>query len=98
MVMNSKLLLTGIALMVLTVMANAQNPGRANGQCNGAGKGSAYVDNNKNGVCDNYENRSKTAVSSKKGNSKGCCKGKKHNFVDANKNGVCDNKEVQNKK
>lgn len=40
-----------------------------------------YVDANKNGVCDNYENRNYNV------------KGKGSGFVDANKDGVCDNRE-----
>jgi len=108
MVMKTKLFLTGMFLMALTAVVNAQTPGggRGNGQGNGTCQGTAYVDSNKNGVCDNYENRTANVQAKKSngknngnGNGNGCCKrkGKGRNFVDANKNGVCDNYEATNK-
>lgn len=103
--MKTKLLFAGLAIMAMTAVASAQNPtpGRCNGQGNGTGRGAAYVDKNKNGVCDNYENRLKNGKAGK-GNRNGYCngtgqgRGKGRNFVDANKNGVCDNFENRNKK
>jgi hypothetical protein len=107
--MKAKLFITGLAFMAVSALASAQNPGtqrrNGNGRCNGTGEGAAYVDNNKNGICDNYENRS-TNVSGNKGKGSGKCngkgqgqgKGKGKNFVDANKNGICDNSEASQKK
>ena len=107
--MKTKIFLTGLALMALTMIVSAQDQpagrGYGNGRCNGSGKGSAMVDNNKNGICDNFENR-KGNSSGTRGN--GNCngtgqgqkqgKGKGRNFVDANGNGVCDNFEARTKK
>ena len=109
--MKTKLFITGLALMAVTAFASAQNPvagqGNGNGRCNGIGKGSAFVDKNKDGVCDNYENRTAN-VTDNKGKGNGKCdgsgkgrrlgKGKGRNFVDANKNGICDNYEASTKK
>jgi len=109
--MKTKLFLTGLALMAVTSFANGQDPvakqgqgnGQRNGQCNGTGKGSAFVDKNNDGVCDNIKNGNATG---NKGN--GTCdgsgkgqrqgKGQGRNFVDANKNGICDTYEVNTKK
>jgi hypothetical protein len=55
--MRAKLFLAGIFLATLTTMAFTQQPGSGQGQRNGTGKGTAYVDANKNGICDNYENK-----------------------------------------
>ena len=101
--MKTKLFFTGLALMAVTVFANAQDPatgrgncnGQRNGQCNASGKGSAFVDKNNDGVCDNLQNGNATG---NKGNGKcdgsgkgqGQGKGQGSNFVDANKNGICD--------
>lgn len=78
--MKTKLFLTGLALMAVTVFASAQDPvagqgqGRGNGcgRCNGTGKGAAFVDKNNDGVCDNYENRAAN-VTGNKGNGNGKC-------------------------
>ena len=107
--MKTKIFLTGLALLALTTFASAQNPvtvrGNGNGSCNGTAKCSGFVDANKNGICDTYENRT-TNASVGKGNGTGKCtgngqgrgKGKGKNFVDANKNGVCDTFEARTKK
>ena len=54
--MKTKLFITGLALVAAITMASAQdsNPG---GQrlLNGTGRGQAFVDANKNNICDNYE-------------------------------------------
>jgi hypothetical protein len=106
--MKTKIFLTGLAFVAVTAFVSAQNPvaGRGNGMCNGTGKGSAFVDADKNGVCDTYENRIAN-VSGRKGNGNGNCtgtrqgqkqgKGKGKNFVDVNKNGICDNYEALSK-
>lgn len=112
--MTTKLFLTGLALLAVTTLVSAQQgTGKGNCQskcqskCSGTGKGTAYVDKNNNGVCDNYESR-KDSTSTKKGKGLGKCDGtgngqgkgtgkaagKGKNFVDANKNGVCDHAET----
>ena len=111
--MKTKLFLTGLAIMAVTALANAQDPasgqgqGNGNGRCNGTVKGPAFVDKNNNGVCDNFENRTANATDNK-GNGNGKCdgtgkgrrfgKGKGRNFVDTNKNGICDYYEARTKK
>ena len=113
--MKAKIFLTGLALMAVTVFANAQEPvnkrGQGNGQClgrcNGTGKGAAFVDKNKDGVCDNYKT-SPANASGGSGKGNGICNstgkgqgqsiGKGRNFVDANKNGICDTYEARTKK
>ena len=113
--MKAKIFLTGLALVAVTAFASAQNPvngrGNGNGMCNGTGKSSAFVDANKNGICDTYENRTTNlSVRKGKGNGTGTCtgigsgqgkkqgKGKGVNFVDVNQNGVCDTYEALQKK
>lgn len=83
--MKTKLFLAGLAFMAITSWAVAQdNPGNNTPQT-APGKGSAYVDNNKNGVCDNFESRTSvksdtattmSGMSGGKGMQEGCCKGK----------------------
>jgi hypothetical protein len=110
--MKAQIFLTGLAIVALTTFASAQNPsgGKGNGQgkCNGTAKCSAFIDANKNGICDTYENRTTiidsggkgtgtcigdgTGQGQKKGNGKGV------NFIDANQNGVCDTFEARMKK
>lgn len=51
--MKTKLILTGLALMALTTMMNAQNA-TVSGQAKGQGKGVVYTDKNNDGKCDNY--------------------------------------------
>ena len=55
--MKTKLFITGLALMAITTLASAQNNGVSQSQQKGTGSGLAYVDANKNGICDNYKNR-----------------------------------------
>ena len=96
--MKTKLLLTGLALVALTTLAGAQNQGNGIGRFNGKGRGTAYVDNNKNGICDNRENGTANFKGKKvngfgicDGTGKGRRTGKGRYFTDANKDGVCDN-------
>lgn len=107
--MKAKIFLTGLALVAVTAFASAQNQvgkrGNGTGTCNGTAQCAAFVDANKNGICDTYETR-KTNATAKKGNGTGICtgngqgqgKGKGKNFVDANNNGICDTYEAQTKK
>jgi hypothetical protein len=100
--MKAQIFLTGLAIVALTTFASAQNPqgGRGNGNCNGTGKGVAFVDINKDGICDNQGAGKSGAQKGKRdgtGNGQGQGKGKGKNFVDANKNGVCDTFESRTK-
>jgi len=85
--MKLKLFISGLALLTITGLVSAQNQrnGRGNGigQCNRTGKDAAYVDNNNNGVCDNFENRTTAQKENGQGKSAG--------FVDGNKYRNCDN-------
>ncbi|MDP3912891.1 MAG: hypothetical protein Q8R96_04035 [Bacteroidota bacterium] len=99
--MKARIFLTGLALVALTSFASAQNPqgGRGNGNCNGTGKGVAFVDTNKDGICDNYGTGKSDAQKGKKdGTGQGQDKGTGKNFVDANNNGICDTYEARTKK
>jgi len=68
MVMKTKLFITGLALIAMTTLASAQNQGTGQGKQNATGKGMAYVDANKDGVCDNYETRTSNSASGKRNN------------------------------
>jgi hypothetical protein len=103
--MKTKLFITGLAFFAMTSLGFSQNgklqakPGRNQANC------PSWVDENKNGICDRYENR--TPGQGRTGNGNGYCggrnegqgrgmmngKGKGRNFVDADKNGVCDRYE-----
>jgi hypothetical protein len=54
--MKMKLFLTGIALTALTTIAFSQQPDSVQGHRNCPGK-ATYVDANKNGKCDNNQNK-----------------------------------------
>jgi hypothetical protein len=108
--MKTKLIISGLAFLAITTVAGAQNNGAQNRQRNCTGKGIAYVDANKNGICDNYENSATaTTPGKRRGNGK-CCgmgqgqrgmgqgQGRRINFVDADKNGICDYYEAAAKK
>lgn len=103
--MKAKLLITGLAFFAMTSFGYSQTnkpqnqPGRNQGNCR------AWVDENKNGICDNYENRSPGQGT---GNGNSFCggrnqsqpgkgmmngKGKGRLFVDENNNGICDRYE-----
>ena len=74
--MKTKLFITGLAVMALTALASAQNNGVDKNQQNTSGKCLAFVDANKNGICDNYEYRMTTVpVGDKNGNCRCCVQG-----------------------
>ncbi len=76
--MKAQIFLTGLAIMALTTFANAQNPKGGNGNCNGTGKGVAFVDSNKDGICDNQGTGKSAAQRGKKdGTGNGQGKGNK---------------------
>ena len=101
--MKTKLFLTGLALVAVTLFSAAQNPsgekGNCNSGCNGTNKCAAFVDNNKNGICDTYENRTPgngTKNGNCNGSGTGVCKGK--STTGANQKGVCNNSGACTKK
>lgn len=108
MVMKTKLFITALALAAVTTIASAQTQGSEQGQRDGKGNGAAFIDNNKDGVCDNYENGTpRQGMANKKGqgkgqgyhrgngrSGKGQGRGENGNFIDENKNGICDYRET----
>ena len=107
--MKAKIFLSGLVLVAVTAFASGQNPvvpnGKGHGSCKGTAQCTAFVDANKNGICDTYKNRA-TSTSKGRRNGTGTCvgngegkgKGKGKNFLDANQNGVCDTYEARTKK
>jgi hypothetical protein len=103
-----------LAFLALTTLATAQNNRVTSRPQNDTGKGIAYVDANKNAVCDNYETRASNDFSCRRCRNISCCgqgqgqrpgKGQKgwgqvhgRNFVDADSNGKCDFNETPAKK
>ncbi len=76
--MKTKLLITGLAFMAITTLVSAQNQGTGQRQMNGKGKGTTFVDANKNGICDNYENRTANSTTATGyANCQGCGRGLK---------------------
>lgn len=74
--MKTKLLITGLIFMAMTTLVSAQNQGAGQRQMNGKGKGTTFVDANKNGICDNYENRTaNSATATGLANCQGCGRG-----------------------
>lgn len=103
--MKTKLIISLLALAAITTLANGQNDDVNNRPLNGQGQGPAYVDSNKNGICDNFENRTTNFNGWGPGQRQGRGQreywqgqGRGRNFVDADKNGVCDYREVPAKK
>lgn len=80
--MKTKLFITGLALIAITTMASAQNRGTGQGKQNVADKGVAYVDANKDGVCDNYKGRTLDSSAGRGNNSRNSTgQGHKHGHV-----------------
>lgn len=74
--MKTKLLIAGLAFMAITTLVSAQNQGAGQRQMNGTGKGSAFVDTNNNGICDNYEIRqTNSTTTAERNNCMGCGRG-----------------------
>ena len=101
--MKTKLFLTGLALVAASFFAAAQDPaggkGSCNNSCNGTKKCEAFVDTNKNGICDTYENRAVgngTKNGNCEGSGTGVCNGKTANG--ANQKRVCNNSGACTKK
>ena len=91
-----KTILFTIAFAMMTVVAFGQNnqPAKATNKVQTekvqSQKGPNFVDKNKNGICDNFENGNRPARGQGK-NSQGA------KFVDKNKDGVCDNYQSGNR-
>jgi hypothetical protein len=111
MAMKTKLLISGLAFMALTTIVSAQSSGKDQLNKTTPVKGLSYVDVNKNGICDNYENGTSNNRCQRNGNfnrrgqRKRCGQGQstqgqrpRRNFVDEDKNGVCDIYEARVKK
>ena len=91
--MKTLIYTTGIALVMLIFpnMLFAQNQTGDNQQAkqenvsntNDTVRGRNFIDENKNGICDRFENVKPL--------------GKSPNFVDADKNGICDHRENGNR-
>ncbi|MDO9510844.1 MAG: hypothetical protein Q7J34_03720 [Bacteroidales bacterium] len=80
--MKHLLLISGLVLaFTFGTMAQAQTTKKANTQTENSQnvKPGTFIDNDKDGVCDNYQIR----------NAQGTRNGR--NFVDANADGICDN-------
>ena len=78
-------------------LLDGRGRGQGYGMRNGRGSGGRnFVDADKNGVCDNYENGT---AGQGRGQGKGAGlrngKGSAVNFVDVNNNGICDRREVK---
>lgn len=112
--MKTKLLITGLAFIVLTTLVNAQNQGQGQRHQKSPCTAITIMDDNKNGICDNYESRvSNTTVGTGNNNCSGYgggtnqCNGKcgnrqgkghNRNFGDSDKDGICDIRENPGKK
>lgn len=91
--MKTLIYTTGISLVMLIVpnMLFAQNQTRNDQKSkqeivtksNDTVRGRNFIDENKNGICDRFENAKPL--------------GKSSNFVDADKNGICDHRENGNR-
>jgi hypothetical protein len=64
--MRTKLFITGLAFMALTTMLSAQNNKETRNQQTGQVTGRAFVDANKNGICDNFENSAQNVPDGKR--------------------------------
>jgi hypothetical protein len=107
--MKTKFIITGLAFLAITTVAAAQNNRIPPRQNNCTGKGVEYIDADKNGICDNYEN-SVASASQGKRRAKGNCgglrqgrgmgqgQGRKANFGDTDRNGIRDSNEAPAKK
>ncbi len=82
MIMKTKLFLTGLVLITMTIAVNGQKTETESKQVDAPARGAAFVDENKNGVCDNFENRR----GSRPGQGRFCYRGGKGN---GNGNGNC---------
>ena len=72
--MNTKLIISGLALIAVTTIASAQNNEVQPRQNTTTARGPAFVDANNDGVCDNYTNgRGKALRANRNGRGNGNC-------------------------
>jgi|WetSurSiteA1Bulk_404760.scaffolds.fasta_scaffold06687_3 hypothetical protein len=112
--MNTKLIISGLAFLVITTLASGQYNGVNSQLQNGTANGTAYVDAHSNGICDNYKNLTSNTSPDKESvncnccgqghrqgqGQNGCCQreGRGRNYIDADKNGICDHRDTRAKK
>jgi len=72
--MKLRILLSGLALMAATTLVSAQTNNNTNVPKDTPVKGQAFVDNNNDGVCDNYQ-AGKAGQGICNGKRQGACKG-----------------------
>ncbi len=106
--MKIKFWITVLAVIAIGNLTMAQETTSVKGSAGVNTNRPAFVDNNKDGICDNFgTNKGKgNCNGSGRGqgmrNGKGNCKGQgqgagkraRVNFVDANNNGICDRREM----
>ncbi|MGC8865035.1 MAG: hypothetical protein ACP5O2_04845 [Bacteroidales bacterium] len=88
--MKKQILIAGLVTLLVAVMGNkvsAQNQTSTPATSASTFQPGRFVDENQNGICDNYEARPA------QGRGWGRGYGQGPNFVDANKNGICDYRE-----
>lgn len=99
--MKLRILLSGLALMAATALVSAQTGSNTNAPKDTPVKGQAFVDNNSDGVCDNYQ-AGKAGQGNRQGicNGKrqGACKGQAQGLAQGNGQGVTQAKGVCNGK
>ncbi len=105
--MRTKILLSALAVVLSVGVASAQEQDKKEKAVT-TQQGPAFVDNDNNGICDNFEKgtpgnpnaNGKQRLLDGSGKGKGMCCGMRNgrgrggrNFVDADKDGVCDHYE-----
>ena len=106
--MRTKFVILSLAVMAMSAVTMAQTSttkGKAVATNRTTTTRPAYVDNNKNGVCDNYEARHANGTVGRghgngrgRGNGLGLGQGHGPNYVDKNNNGICDYRETPTQK
>jgi len=72
--MKTKLLISGLAFLALTTLASAQNKDVSSPlPQSGKARGINFVDTNKNGICDNYENNAANSSNCRRLGANNCC-------------------------
>ena len=72
--MKTKLFISVLAFMALTTLAGAQiKEVSSPTPQSGTEKGIKFVDSNKNGICDNYENNTPNAFNCRRSGANNCC-------------------------
>jgi hypothetical protein len=72
--MKTKLFISALAFMALTTLAAAQSKEVSSpAPQSGTGKGMNFVDTDKNGICDNYENNAPIVSNCRRSEANNCC-------------------------